>query len=251
MTDAIFAADGVAAGLDTSPRPAPRLDAGALAESIRGQVWTWAGPAFQIPVPGPEMVAAAPAHSVAELVGEMAERVRVWGVQVDGGAESWGLVHLFNAHAEALWAARGRGDGHLLGALYSLIAARAHLRDGYDGRIELDPFADDRRPVDETALLETIRVQLDTWVPDAFGTIVQLPRRRELRDAADLSDVIGYVLGAVEAKHGAAVDDADSVRGLAHLANARAHGLKAGHGHGDGHLLAALDSLVLAAANLA
>jgi hypothetical protein len=87
-------------------------------------------------------------------------------------------------------------------------------------------------------------------VPDTFGTIVPLPERWALHNAADLSDVLADVIGAAEAKHGD-TDDDSSIRGMAHLANARAHGLKAGHGHGDAHLLAALNSLVLAAASLA
>jgi hypothetical protein len=38
---------------------------------------------------------------------------------------------------------------------------------------------------------------------------------------------------------------------MAHLANALAHGLEAGYGHGDAYVFAALGSLVLAAASLA
>ncbi|MFF8195648.1 hypothetical protein ACF05L_33345 [Streptomyces bobili] len=44
--------------------------------------------------------------------------------------------------------------------------------------------------------------------------------------------------------------DDDSIRGMARLANAYAHALKAGYGQGDAHLFAALGSLVLAAASL-
>ncbi|HLU97056.1 MAG TPA: hypothetical protein VKZ89_09485 [Thermobifida alba] len=241
-----YAADAIAAGMSTYPHPKPILDTGALAEVIRVQFLTWAG----IQVPDPETVAAAPADSIARLLGELTERVHLYGVEADGDAEPWGLAHLFNAHADALYAAHGRGDAHLLGTLYSLIAARAHLRDGHEGRFELDPFGGDRYTINEKALIETIRVQLTTWVPDTFGTIVQIPERWEMRHAADLSDFIANVIGSAEAKYGD-MDDLDSIRGMAHLANARAHGLKAGYGHGDAHLLAALGSLVLAAAILA
>ncbi|MFF5019441.1 hypothetical protein [Streptomyces sp. NPDC001165] len=249
-TASTYVADGIAAGLSTYPLPKPVLDAGALAEAIRVQLRTWVTAEFGIAVPSPEVIAAAPAESVSRLVGDVAERVRVWGVEADGDAEAWGIAHLFNAHADVLYAANGHGDAHLLGALYSLIAARAYLRDGYEGRFELDPFDDDRRQLSEAALIETVRVQVATWAPDTFGTVVQIPARWEMRTAADLSDFIADVSRAAEAKYGD-VDDDDSIRGMAHLANARAHGLKAGYGHGDAHLFAALGALVLAAASLA
>ncbi|MCZ1012027.1 hypothetical protein [Streptomyces lydicus] len=245
-----YTADGIAAGTSTYPHPKPVLDTRALAEAIRMQLCTWVTAEFGIIVPTPEMVAAAPAASIAQFLGEIAEHVHIWGVETDGDAEPWGIAHLFNAHADGLYAAHGRGDAHLLGALYSLIVARAHLRDGYEGRFELDPFADDLRSLNETALIETVRVQLATWVPATFGTIVQLPERWEMRHAAELSDVLGVVIGAAEAKYGD-MDDDSIQGGMAHLANARAHGLKAGYGHGDAHLAASLGALVLAAAVLA
>lgn len=245
----IYTAYAIAVGTSTSPRPKPVLDTGALAEAIRVQLRTWVTAELGFTVPLSETVAAAPADRTARLLGELTDHVHHYGVDMDGDAEPWGLAHLFNAHADALYAAHGRGDGHLLGALYSLIAARAHLRDGYEGRFELDPFGADRYTINESALIETVRVQLATWVHHTFGTIVQLPERWELNDAADLSDLIGEVLGSAEAKYGD-MDD-DSIRGMAHLATARAHGLKAGYGHGDAHLFAALNSLVLAAASLA
>src|SRR5690606_36450199 len=143
-----YAADAIAAGMSTYPHPKPILDMGALAEVIRVQFLTWAG----IQVPDPETVAAAPADSIARLLGELTERVHLYGVEADGDAEPWGLAHLFNAHADALYAAHGRGHAHLLGTLYSLIAARAHLRDGHEGRFELDPFGGDRYTINEKAL---------------------------------------------------------------------------------------------------
>ncbi|MEU9761860.1 hypothetical protein AB0D98_19365 [Streptomyces sp. NPDC047987] len=249
-TASTYTAAGIAAGMSTYPHPKPVLDTGALAEAIRVQLCTWVAAEFGITVPTPEMVTAGPADSTAQLLGEITEHVNVYGVETDGDAEPWGIAHLCHAHADSLHAAHGHRDAYLLGALYSLIAARAHLKDGYEGQFELDPFGGNRRTINERALIETIRVQLATWAPDTFGTIVQLPERWEMRCAADLSDAIANVMGTAEAKYGD-LDDDDSIRGLAHLANARAHGLKAAHGHGDAHLLAALNSLVLAAASLA
>jgi len=249
-TTSTYTADGIAAGRSLYPHPKPVLDTASLAEAIRVQARTWVTAAFGLTVPGPEAVATAPAETIAQFLGEVAEHVHIWGVEAGGDAEPWGIAHLLNAHADSLYAAHGGGDGYLLGALYSLIAARAHVRDGHEGKYELDPFADDRRPLNETALIETIRMQLSTWVPDTVGTVVQIPARWGIGYAADLSDVIGDVIGAAEAKYGD-MDDDDSIQGMAHLANARAHGLKAGYGHGDAYLFAALGSLVLAAAALA
>ncbi|WP_327411233.1 hypothetical protein OG458_41595 (plasmid) [Streptomyces sp. NBC_01281] len=244
-----YAANGIAVGMSTYPHSKPVLDTSTLAEAIRVQLRTWVTAELGFTVPAPEMITAGPADGVARLLGEITDHVHLYGVQAGGDAEPWGYAHLFHAHADALYAAHGCGDAYLLGALYSLIAARAHLRDSYEGRIELDPFGS-RRAVDERALIETVRVQLTTWVPDTSGTIVQLPDRWELKVAADLSDVLGDVIGAAEAKYGD-MDDDDSIRGMAHLANARAYGLKAGYGHGDANLFAALNSLVLAGASLA
>ncbi|MFF7117413.1 hypothetical protein ACFY91_34595 [Streptomyces albogriseolus] len=175
----------IATGMSTYPQPKPVLDAGTLAEAIRVQLRTWVTVEFGITVPAPEMGTARPADSTAQLLGEITEHVHLYGVEADGDAEPWGIAHLLNAHADSLYAARGHGDAYLLGALYSLIAARAHLRDGYEGRIELDPFGGDRRTVNERALIETARVQIATWAPEAFGTVVQLPERWEMRCAAD------------------------------------------------------------------
>jgi hypothetical protein len=250
-TTSTYTADATAAGLSTYPHPKPVLYTGTLAEAIRVQLRTWVTAELGFTVPAPETLTAEPADSIARLLGEITEHVHHFGVQACGDAEPWGLAHLFHAQADGLYAAHGRGDAYLLGALYSLIAARAHLRDGHEGRIELDPFGGHRPTVDESTLIETARVQLTTWVPDTFGTIVQLPGRWEMHDAADLSDhILADVIGAGEAKYGD-LDDDDSIRGMAHLANARAHGLKAAYGHGDAYLFAALNSLVLAAASLA
>lgn len=248
-TTSTYTADAIAAGTSTYPHPKPVLYTGALAEAIRVQLRTWVTAELGFTVPTPEMLTAGPADSIARLLGEITEHVHHHGVQARGDAEPWGLAHLFHAHADGLYAAHGRGDAYLLGTLYSLIAARAHLRDSHEERIELNPFGGHRPTVNESALIETTRVQLTTWVHHTFGTIVQLPERWELHDAAGLSDVLANVIGAAEAKYGD-MDDDDSIRGMAHLANARAHGLKAGHGHGDAHLFAALNSLVLAAASL-
>ncbi|MER5617694.1 hypothetical protein [Streptomyces sp. NPDC002215] len=251
-SDSTYTADAIAAGRSTYPHPKPVLDTGALAEAIRVQLRTWVTAEVGIKVPGPETIAAEPAESIAQFLGEITEYARFYGVERGGYAEPWGIAHLINAHTETMYAALGRGDAYLLGALYSLIAARAHLRDGYEGRFELGPYGGsggDRRTVNESALIETVRVQLATWVPDTFGTEVQLPGRWETRTAADLSDVIGAVIEAAEAKYGD-MDDDNSIQGMGHLANARAHGLKAGYGYGPAHLFASLGALVLAAAAL-
>ncbi|MFJ5820040.1 hypothetical protein ACIQGT_40075 [Streptomyces sp. NPDC093108] len=248
-TTSAYTADATAAGLGTYPHPKPVLHTGALAAAIRVQLRTWVPAELGFTVPSPKLTAE-PADSIARVLGEITEHVEVYAADTGVNAEPWGLTHLFHAHADSLYAAHGRGDAYLLGALYSLIAARAHIRDHYEGRIELDPFGGHRPTVDESALIETARVQLTTWVPDTFGTIVPLPERWALHDAADLSDLLADVLGAGEAKYGD-MDDDDSIRGMGHLANARAHGLKAGYGHGDDHLFATLNSLVLAAASLA
>jgi hypothetical protein len=249
-TTSTYTADAVAAGLSLYPHPKPVLHTAALAEAIRVQLRTWVPAELGFTIPAPEILTAEPADSIARLLGEITEHVQLYSADTGVNAEPWGLAHLFHAHADGLYAAHGRGDAYLLGALYSLIAVRAHIRDHYEGRIELDPFGGHRPTVDESALIETARVQLTTWVSDAFGTIVPLPERWELHDAADLSDLLGDVIGAGEAKYGD-MDDDDSIRGMAHLANARAHGLKAAYGGGDAHLFAALNSLVLAAATLA
>ncbi|NEC96233.1 hypothetical protein G3I57_13070 [Streptomyces albidoflavus] len=249
-TPSSYAADGIAAGTRVYPYPtAPAMDTAALAEIIRVQATTWVPREFGIMVSGPRGFAAAPTGAVSQLFGLLTEQVHVWGVSVGGDAEPWGIAHLLSGHADALWAVQGRGDAHLLGALYSLIAARAHLHEGHEGAVSLDPFADDRRPLDEMALIETIRVQLATCAPVTFTLAGQIPERWEMRDAADLSDLLGAVLDAAEAAHGDRTDT-DSVRGMAHLANARAHGLRAAYGHGDAYLVGALNSLILAAASL-
>ncbi|MFD7867011.1 hypothetical protein [Streptomyces sp. NPDC059783] len=240
----------MAAGLSHYPHPKPVLHTGALAEAIRVQLRTWVTAELGFTVPAPETLPAKPADSTARLLGKITEHVQLYGADTGVNAEPWGLAHLFHAHADSLYAAQGRGDAYLLGALYSLVAARAHIRDHSKGRIELDPFGGHRPTIDDSALIETARVQLTTWAPYTFGTVVQLPERWKLHDAADLSDVLADVLAAGEAKYGD-MDDDNSIRGMAHLANARAHGLKAAYGHGDAHLFAALNSLVLAAACLA
>lgn len=252
ITDArnTYTADGIAAGTSRYPHAKLALDTAALAEAIRVQLRTWVTAELGIEVPTPEMIAADPAESIALLLGKITDNVHVYDVTTGGDAEPWGLAHLFHAHGDALYAAHGRGDAHLLGALYSLIAARAHLRDTYEGRIALTPFTGGRYTLNEDALIETVRVQATTWVPLTFGTAVRMPHRWEMRTAADLSDFLADVIAAAEAKCGGMDDDAN-IRGMAHLANARAHGLKAGYGYGDSYLFAALGSMVLAAANLA
>lgn len=244
-----YVADGIAAGRSIYPHPKPVMDTSALAEAIRVQLYTWATSAFGITIPGPDQVS--DAHAVSRLVSDVAEHARVWGCDdAHTDAEAWGMAHLFSADADSMRAAQGHGDAYLLGALYSLICARAYLRDSYAGRFELDPFASDLLEIEEAALIETIRVQVATWAPETFGTVVTVPDRWAMREAAALSDFIADVIRAGEGKYGG-MDDDDSIRGMAHLANAYGHTLKAANGHGDAPLFAALGSLVLAAASLA
>ncbi|MGW3932903.1 hypothetical protein ACWECC_33140 [Streptomyces microflavus] len=250
ITARTYTADAIAAGLSTYPYPEPALDTSALAQAIGVQLATWVGATFGLAAPTAQALADRPLESITRFLGELTAHVHLHGVEVEGDAGPWGVAHLFTARAAALDAGRGSEDAPLLGVLYSCITARAHLRDGHEGHLALDPFGEDQHALTEKALIETVRVQLATWVPDTFGTIVQIPGRSAMRHAADLSDVLGDVLGAGEAKYGDMEDDS-SIRGMAHLANARTHGLKAGYGHGDAHVFAALGSLVLAAANLA
>ncbi|WP_405968899.1 hypothetical protein OG613_47295 (plasmid) [Streptomyces sp. NBC_00015] len=244
-----YVADGIAAGRSTYPHRKPVMDTPALAEAIRVQLCTWATSAFGTTIPDPEQLSEPDA--VSRLVSNVAEQARISGFDsADTDADAWGMAHLFNADAHSLRAAQGHGDAYLLAALYSLICARAYLRDSYTGRLELNPFASDRMELDEATLIETIRVQVATWAPETFGTVVAVPNRWAMREAADLSDFIADVIRAGEGKYGD-MDDDDSIRGMAHLANAYGYALKAGYGHGDTHLFAAVGSLVLAAASLA
>ncbi|RNG27167.1 hypothetical protein [Streptomyces botrytidirepellens] len=244
-----YIVDGIAAGRSTYLYPKPIMDTPALAEAIRVQLRTWATSTFGTIIPGPEEIREANAAS--RMVFDVAEQARIWGVdEAEADVEAWGMAHLFNADANSMRAAQGHGDAYLLGALYSLICARAYLRDSYTGRFALDPFASDLPQIDEAALSETIRVQVATWAPETFGTIVTIPDRWAVCEAPALSDFIADVMHAGAGKYGD-MDDDDSMRGMAHLANAYGHVLKAAYGHGDVYLFAALGSLVLAAENLA
>ncbi|MGW0846779.1 hypothetical protein ACWD26_43035 [Streptomyces sp. NPDC002787] len=246
MTDTTtsYAADGITAGLSTYPHPKPVMDTGALVEACRVQARTWVTRTYGVRVPDELSGAGA----LADLIGEVTDWAEHDPDNPEGDATLYGLAHLENAHADALRAYHGHGDGYLLGALFSLISAGAALYDGFEDVSLMDPF-DGRMPVlDESALIETVRVQLNTWAPTWLQTLPYAAG--EIKDAPALSDVIGDVLNTAQARYGD-MDDDDSIRGMAHLANARAHGLKAGYSHGNAYVFAALGSLVLAAASLA
>ncbi|MER5891108.1 hypothetical protein ABT160_45470 [Streptomyces sp. NPDC001941] len=245
-----YRADAVAAGTSLYPHPRPVLNTPTLAEAIRVQLHTWVVSELSMTVPGPHTLTDAPADRVARLLTQATTYYEHFGTDACSDAEAWGAAHLFHAYADSLHAAHAaHGDARLLGCLYSLIAARAHLKDGHEQRIDLNPFGCQRPTLDEIALIETIRMQLTTWVPKRLGTVVHLPPRWQQRTPADASDLLANVIQAAEAAYGDADDD-DSVRGMAHLANAYAHSLKAAYGHGDAHLFAALNSLILTAACL-
>ncbi|MFD6329155.1 hypothetical protein ACFWGI_06200 [Streptomyces niveus] len=230
-----YTVDGVRAGLSTYPFPKPRLDDQALVESCRVQAQTWVTSRFRVEVPdelsGP--------GALADLIAEIQDAA-------ENDAEEERLRHLDNAYEAALHAYHERGSGYLLGTLFSLISAGATIVDAPDDPRRRAPFEDRMPVVDERALIETVRVQLNTWAPALLKVPTWAPG--EIASVVDLSDVIALVADAAQAAYGH--PDDDSMRGMAHLANARAHSLKAGYGHGAPHVLAALDALVLATANL-
>ncbi|KNE83303.1 hypothetical protein AB0B04_19055 [Streptomyces xinghaiensis] len=241
-------AAGVVARLGTYPHRAPVMDEGALVEACRVQAGTWVTRRFDVAVPA-ELSGTGALVDLTAAICDAAGDTPDWATPkgADDGVTWYGLAHLDNAHADALRAYHGHGDAHLLGALYSLISAGAALRGGCGDVRGMDPF-EDRLPVlDEQALIQTVRVQLNTWIP----AVLEIPgyAAEEIRSAAGLSDVLEQVADAARAAFGG-MDDGDSIRGMTHLAHARAHGLKAGYGDGDAFVFAALGSLVLAAACL-
>ncbi|MGW1039552.1 hypothetical protein [Streptomyces sp. bgisy153] len=236
-----YTADGITAGLSTYPHRKPVMDTGALVEACRVQARTWVTRTYGVRVPDELSGAGA----LADLIAEVTDWAEHDPDNPEGDATLYGLAHLASAHADAHWAHHGHSDAHLLGALFSLISAGAALYDGFEDVSLMDPF-DGRMPVvDERALIETVRVQLNTWAP----AILETPSYAagEIKDAPALSDVIADVLDVAQDRYGD-MDDDDSIRAMGHLANARAHALKAGRGHGDAYLFAALGSLVLVAA---
>ncbi|MER7688730.1 hypothetical protein [Streptomyces sp. NPDC097610] len=241
-----YATDGITAGLGTYPHPKPVMDTGALVEACRVQARTWVTRAYGVRVPDELPGAGALADLIAEVT-DAAWRSRD-SVADDANATRYGFAHLDNAYPAALRARLGRGDGYLLGALFSLISAGAALRSGFEDAALMDPFSGHMPVLDDSALIETARVQLNTWAPAVLQT--RPYAAGEIKDAPTLSDVIADVLDAAQARYGD-MDDDTSIRSMAHLANARAHSLKAGYSHGDAYVFAALGSLVLAAASLA
>lgn len=239
-----YTTDGITAGLSTYPHRKPVMDTGALVEACRVQARTWVTRAYGVLIPD----ALTGADALADLITQISRAALCDPDTTEDDATLYGLAHLDNAYADALRANQGYGDGYLLGALFSIISAGAALYDGFEDVSLMDPF-DGRMPVlDESALIEAARVQLNTWTP----AVLQTPAYAagEIEDAPALSDVIAVVLDAAQARYGD-IDDDTSIRGMAHLANARAHGLKAGYSHGNAYVFAALGSLVLAAASLA
>jgi hypothetical protein len=216
----------------------------ALVEACRVQLRTWVTRTVGVGVPSELSGAGALSDLTKEITQTIAE---LCGPDTVDDATLYGLAHLDSAYADTLRAHQGHGDGYLLGALFSLISADAALYRGFKDASLMDPFSGRMPVLDESALIETVRVQLNTWAPAALHTCPHAAG--EIKDAPALSDVLGTTLDAAQALYGD-MDDDDSIRGMAHLANARAHGLKAGYGHGDAHVSAALGSLILAAANL-
>ncbi|MFI1203543.1 hypothetical protein ACH4VR_29625 [Streptomyces sp. NPDC020883] len=226
--------------------PHPALDTAALIESIRVQLRTWVVSAYGVRVPEPGVLVTTADLSV--FISRVTLAAKESGVCQDG-AVGWGMAQLFHAEVDALRAAQG-GDSraYLLGTLYSLIGARAGLLNGddYPTTLALSPFPGHVPALNEASLIETIRAQVLIFLKTPG---VYMPQRWQMRDAADLSGFIAEVAQAAEALYGD-MDDDDSIRGLGHLINARAHALKAAYNHGNRYLFAALDSLILAVANL-
>lgn len=239
-----YVADGIKAGLSAYPHPRPAIDTGALVEACRVQARTWVTITVGVRVPD----TLSGAGDLADLIRQVADAAvhSLDGASLD--SVLYGLAHMNVAYADALRAHQGHGDSYLLGCLFSLISGGAALSDGFEDVALMDPFGGPVPMLDESALIETVRVQLNTWAPYVLQTRPQAAG--QIKDAPALSDAIAGVLDAAQDRYGD-MDDDTSIRGMAHLANARAHGLKAGYGHGDAYLLAALGSLVLAAANLA
>ncbi|MGP3951311.1 hypothetical protein [Streptomyces sp. 7N604] len=239
-----YVTDGIAAGLSTYPHPKPVMDTGALVEACRVQARPWVTRRFGVMVPaelsGP--------GALVDLIAEVTDAAEHDPDSTEDDATMNGLEHLDNPHDEALRAYHGHGNGYLLGALFSLISASGALSEGYRDAGLMDPFCGRLSAVDESALIETVRVQLNTWAPAVLETPSYADG--EITSAPALSEVIAQVVDAAQAKYGD-MDDDDSIRGMAHLAGARAHSLKAASGHGDAYVFAALGSLVLAAASLA
>ncbi|MFE7157014.1 hypothetical protein [Streptomyces sp. NPDC057636] len=241
--DGAYVADGIAAGRSTFPHPKPNMDANALVEACRVQASTWVTGEFGVTVPAQLSWLGA----LVELIAGVIDAAEPLPGAIETDTTWYGLAQLDNAHGHALRAYHDHDDSYLLGCLFALINARAALLDGYSDVSVTDLF-DGRLPsLDEPTLIETIRIQLNTWVPTLFVVPVWAPG--DLASGPHLSDAIAHVLDAAQAAYGD-MDDDDSVRGMAHLANARAHSLKVGYGHGDAELFAVLQALVLVAANL-
>lgn len=239
-----YTTDGIRAGLSTYPHPKPVINAGVLIEACRVQARTWATRACGARIPDHLSGATA----LAALIAEIADAAECHPDRAEDDAAMYGIAHLTSAHADALRASHGHGDGYLLGALFSLISAGAALERGFEGASLMEPFTGRMPVLDESALIETARVQLNTWTPQVLQAPEYAPER--IKDAPALSDVIAEVLDAAEARYGD-MDDDNSIQGMAHLANARAHGLKAAYGHGNAYLLALLHPLICASASLA
>ena len=242
-TATTYAADGITAGISNYPLPKPVMDTVAFVEACRVQARTWVTRVYGVRVP--ESLSGAGA--LADLIAEVADAAEHDPQTAKGDVTENLSAYLDTAHTYALWAYHDHGDGYLLGVLFCLIKAAAAQNGGVLADTgQTDPFGGRTPLADEAALIETVRAQLNTWAPDLLGT----PSYGQITGAPAVSDVIAEVLDAAQARYGD-LDDGDSIRGMAHLANARAYGLKAGYGHGDAYVFAALGSLVLAAANLA
>ncbi|WP_331726425.1 hypothetical protein [Streptomyces sp. NBC_00470] len=178
----------------------------------------------------------------------------------DGGQDltvQLGIEHLQRAHDDAQHAYFNEGDNsRLLGVLYHLIGAGAALADRWGVVTPLEPYTGDSHPLvlAERGLLETVRAQMNAWLPDLLSIPAWAPDN--VPDAPALSGTLAAVLETIELTVADTGGDPGEVRGAAYLADARTHARSAAYGHGGGNadgdarLLAVLRSLILAADNL-
>jgi len=117
----------------------------------------------------------------------------------------------------------------------------------YGVRAALSGFPVREPIVNSEALAEAIRVQARTWVVSQWGVSVPV-------DPAALGGVDGAAAMLARVVRSAEyVEEGNEDRtawGMAHMIHADADGIRAANGHGDGYLLGALYSLIVASAYL-